>query len=118
MISDDLRTPAVWKLVQQSPFSALVQGDELRIDACDGSWFVRAVVARATSAEVVLTFEKVANFVAAGDVCLGRHAGGVSRHKLVWRPSRERQDPRVQGHGSEGQAIDALRAYYPKAVNR
>lgn len=118
MLADHLRSPAIWRKVQGSRQTALIKLDHLFVLGFDESWAVRAIVTHASSTEAHLAIEKVFTFRAQGssfytdgtlEVFWDGGAYGVRRVSDQVRTINE-------GFTTEGQAIEALRASYPKKV--
>jgi hypothetical protein len=116
-VADDLRTPAIWRLVQASPFSALRALDRLFVLAHDESWAAEAICKTADNKSASLAITKVFAFAGVGEGLFsdGTYKVGWSGHAFdVIRISDD--VPVSTGFGSEGTAIDALRKLHPRKV--
>jgi hypothetical protein len=117
-VDDDLRDPKIWRLVQGSPFHALLKMDQLLILGFDESWGAEAIVKHASPTEARLMIKKVFGFSEIGvdglftDGTLEVFWDGAS---FGFRRVTDKV-PVARGFSSEGQAIDALRRHYPKKV--
>lgn len=116
MTQDDLRSPKVWRKVQNSRQSALVRLDHLLVLAHDESWFARAIVTFADNSEAQLMIEKVGTFKEVGKAL---YSDGT--YRVAWNGSSfivERMSDGVQvdnaGYTTEQAAIAALRNQYPR----
>lgn len=61
-IADDLRTPGIWRLVQQNPQVALVKLDHILVLGYREDWYAQAIVSHATNAEAHLVILRTGSF--------------------------------------------------------
>ena len=116
-VSDDLRDPKVWRLVQGSPFSALVKMDRLLILGYDKSWGAEALVKYANNNEARLIIMKVFGFAGVSDALFSDGTLSVFWDGATYGVRRVSDlVPVARGFSSEGAAIDALRRHYPTRV--
>ena len=116
-VADDLRDPKLWRVVQGVPAAALIKMDQLLILGFDESWGAEAIVAHASHSEARLLIKKVFGFGGVGEGLFGDGTlevfwdGGSYGYRRV-------TDRIViaRGFATEGLAIDALRASYPRQV--
>lgn len=113
-VSDDLRNPRIWKLVQQIPQVALIQYDQLFILAHDESWGAEAIVKKATNQEASLVVLKVFGFAEAGEGLYSDGRNEVYFNGVDFNARRVTDKVPVfpSGYSSEGMVIDALRKLY------
>ena len=114
-VGDDLRTPRIWRKVQLSRQSALIKLDELLILGHDESWYCRAIVAKATDVDAILTIERIGSFRAKDDQL---YSDG--KFKVIWNGSsyvvaRVADDVIMDnvGYTTEAQAVRAIERQYP-----
>ena len=119
MVADDLRSPQIWKLVQQTPQSALCTMDRLFVVGFLQDWYADCLVKCATANEAKLVILRVGSFAEISDQLF---SDGVLQ---VWFDGqsfgvRRVNDkvPIASGFSTEGQAIDALKSSYPRTVGR
>jgi hypothetical protein len=117
-VADDLRDPRIWKSVQSTPVAALLKLDQLLLLGFDESWGAEAIVTHASHNEAKLLVKKVFGF--GGGIGEGLFSDGTL--EVAWDGSsylyRRVTDkvPLARGFATEGAAIDALRASYPRKV--
>jgi hypothetical protein len=115
-VADDLRSPAIWRRVQSSPYSALLKMDQLLILGFDESWGAECIVTHASHTEAKLMIKKIFGF--AGGIGEGLFSDGTL--EVFWDGGsygyRRVTDkiPLARGFSTEGAAIDALRRSYPR----
>jgi hypothetical protein len=115
-VPDDLRSPAIWKSVQASPHVSLRKLDRLLIIGHDESWGVEAIVKKATVREAELTLLKVFSLAAVGGALFNDDLYEVYWGGSGYGVRRKADKVDIIGHGfdTEGQAIAALQAQYPR----
>jgi hypothetical protein len=117
-VADDLRDPKIWQSVQSTPVAALLKLDQLLILGFDESWGAEAIVTHASHNHAKLLIKKVFGF--GGGVGEGLFSDGTL--EVMWDGGsygyRRVNDktPLARGFSTEGAAIDALRASYPRKV--
>ncbi len=118
LISDDLRTPSIWKKVQANNQCALIKMDRLFILGHDESWACEAIVKRATSAEANLVILKVFSFREADEILFNDGKLEIYWDGAAYGVRRMSDHVRVvsPGFSTEAMAIDALRKTYPQKV--
>jgi hypothetical protein len=117
VIQDDLRDPGVWHKVQQNQHVSLRKFDELLIVAFDESWYIRALVVRASNKEAQLSIERASTFC---EIREGFYSDGEFRAEWCgsgYQVVRLRDgQPMSSGHATEDAAIAAIRALRPHRV--
>jgi hypothetical protein len=117
-VADDLRDPKLWAAVQSTPVAALLKLDQLLILGFDESWGAEAIVTHASHNSAKLLVKKVFGF--GGGIGEGLYSDGTL--EIFWDGGsygyRRVIDkiPLARGFATEGAAIDALRASYPRKV--
>jgi hypothetical protein len=117
-VADDLRDPNIWQSVQSTPVAALLKLDQLLILGFDESWGAEAIVTHASHNQAKLLIKKVFGF--GGGVGEGLFSDGTL--EVMWDGGsygyRRVSDktPLARGFSTEGAAIDALRASYPRKI--
>jgi hypothetical protein len=119
MVADDLHDPRIWRTVQAVPVSALMKMDRLLILGFDEAWGAEALVKFANNSEARLLIMKVFGFAEVGDRLFSDGTLEVFWDGASYGVRRLKDKiPVAKGFQTEGLAIDALRAYYPKVVSR
>ncbi|WP_370008436.1 hypothetical protein [Sinorhizobium fredii] len=117
-VADDLRDPAIWRLVQGNRMHALRKLDHLLIFGADESWFATAIVsvAKADSAKLVIT--KVASFASASEGLFNDGTYKVVFEGIGYTIERVNDGAKMgHAHSSEALAVDAIRRLHPQRVS-
>ena len=114
-VGDDVRNPKIWRKVQLSRQTALLKYDELLIFGHDESWYCRALVAKATGTEAILTIEKIGTFRAVDDQLYSDGKFKVHWNGACYVVARVADDAIVDnvGYTTESQAIRAIERQHP-----
>ncbi|MEJ6849539.1 hypothetical protein [Sinorhizobium fredii] len=117
-VADDLRDPAIWKLVQGNRQAALRKLDHLLIFGADESWYCTAIVSVAKADSAKLVIGKVSGFQSASEGLFNDGTYRVAFEGIGYVVERIRDGARMgHAHSSEALAVDAIRRLHPQVVS-